>query len=92
MSLLARAKACPWCGRFEVWIWDKAIPGQFAVSCSNPTCAATGPIRPTEDEAVIAWNAAPRSGRTRNVDGPAVRDMVDELHPPAGIARDLRSG
>lgn len=51
---------CPFCESDKTWIWDKGVPGKFAAACSNPGCAATGPIAATERAAVASWNAAPR--------------------------------
>jgi hypothetical protein len=59
---LALAYSCPWCSIQKVWLWDKAVPGKVAVCCSNPNCAATGPLANDEDEAVRLWNRCPRRG------------------------------
>lgn len=82
MGLLTQALGCPWCESrgpkgesYSLWVWDKGVPGRFAIGCSNPHCAATGPISDTEAEAVVKWNAAPRRpGQER----PAVRQLLDE--------------
>ncbi len=88
MSLLRHAKACPWCAGRKVWVWDKAVPGRFAIACSNPDCVATGPIRATVDEAVIAWNAAPRGTRS----GGLVAKLEREMHDTAGVMREVAGG
>jgi hypothetical protein len=77
MTALDKAKPCPWGCSSGVWMWDKGVPGKFAVACSSATCAATGPIRDTEDEAVIGWNAAPRRKLPT-----AFQIAHDEMHPP----------
>lgn len=96
MSLLTQAAPCPWCeGRNEhgkpehgVWLWDKARPGWFAIACSNPDCAATGPFARDGAEAVLAWNSAPRRvSKTR----PALRRLLDEAHGP-DAERELEPG
>lgn len=60
MSLLTQARECPFCDGVEVWMWDKGVPGKFAVSCSNPECAATGPLSSIQADAIRNWNKALR--------------------------------
>ena len=44
----------PGCGRpAQIGEWSQ---GSFMVTCTNETCGATGPWRPTEAEAIAAWN------------------------------------
>lgn len=59
-AILVEADRCPFCTYDRQWLWDKAVPGKFAVACSNPVCAATGPIARTPAEAVLLWNRAKR--------------------------------
>lgn len=60
-AILLNADPCPWCKGKLVWLWDKAVPGAWCVACSNPDCAATGPLsRISEADAVLQWNRAPR--------------------------------
>lgn len=85
MTVLAQAKVCPFChgqgerDTYGLWFWDKAVPGKWAVACSNPACAATGPIGETAADAVLKWNAAPRQ---LGYSSPAVRRAEEEAHPP----------
>lgn len=98
MGLLTQALPCPWCeGRGSdkgkpcqhgLWLWDKGVPGKFAIGCSNPDCAATGPLASTESAAVVAWNAAPRRPDQKRS---TVRRLLDEANPP-DTARELEPG
>ena len=36
--------------------------GRYAVCCTNNTCSAIGPERPSRDEAVAVWNSVARKG------------------------------
>ena len=60
LSILVKAEPCPFCTSQRLWIWDKGMPGKFAICCSNSSCAATGPMANSEAEAVVFWNKAPR--------------------------------
>lgn len=68
----------------KVWVWDKAVPGKFAVCCSNPDCAATGPLAYSEADAFRLWNLASR----RTEVPAAAQRIIDELNPPEA-ERDL---
>lgn len=60
-TLLLNARRCPWCWGSKLWVWDRGVPGWFAISCSNPECAATGPLsRISVEDAVARWNRAER--------------------------------
>jgi hypothetical protein len=71
------ARSCPWCRGTELWFWDKAVPGGFAVSCSNPECGATGPIsRKSAEHALLLWN-----GREQGTSAQLKR-VESEMYPP----------
>ncbi len=48
-------KPCAHCGG-EAYIDDDTM-GHSVVCCKNIECRAQGPFRPTDDEAIAAWNA-----------------------------------
>lgn len=77
-SILITAGRCPFCTSDQLWFWDKGVPGKIAVACSNPACAATGPIADTEAEAVLLWNRAPRPREVKP--NAALGRTLDELH------------
>jgi hypothetical protein len=53
----ANAKPCWFCKGTRLWVWDKGVPGGFAICCSHPFCAATGPISMESIEhATLLWN------------------------------------
>ena len=79
MTRYPETSACPWCYGTDLWFWDKGVPGKFAVACSNPRCAATGPISDSRVDAVRNWNLAPR--RNDRASGRLER-VMDEMHPP----------
>lgn len=81
--ILISAEPCPWCASAKLWVWDKAVPGGWAVACSNPDCAATGPIsRVSEADAVILWNMAPRIAPS-----PGFRRASEEMQLPEPAER-----
>jgi len=45
---------CPFCGR-TVNVIKFAVAGAYCVGCTE--CRALGPVKPTEAEAIAAWNA-----------------------------------
>ena len=47
-------KPCAHCGG-EAYIDDDTM-GHSVVCCKNIECRAQGPFRPTDDEAIAAWN------------------------------------
>lgn len=47
-------KPCPFCGG-DAYIDDDTM-GHSVVCCKNIECRAQGPFRPTDDEAIAAWN------------------------------------
>lgn len=47
-------KPCAHCGG-EAYIDDDTM-GHSVVCCKNIDCRAQGPFRPTDDEAIAAWN------------------------------------
>lgn len=78
----ANAKVCPWCKGSDVWVWDDAVPGKFAIGCSDPDCSATGPIRDTIASALVAWNIAIRGKR-------GLAGAQSEMDPdPDAVARE----
>lgn len=77
-AILAEADRCPFCTHVHLWIWDKGVPGKYAVACSNPACAATGPIADTPSAAVVSWNKAPRKVSTKP--NAALGRTLDEMH------------
>lgn len=85
VSLLSQAKPCPFCEGMDLWFWEKARPGWWAVGCSNPTCGATGPFGQSDVMAVILWNRAPR---VRGFERPHVERVIGEQYPP-GVEREL---
>ena len=88
-SLLGLAKACPWCESPEVWVWDKAVPGRLAVACSNPDCAAVGPLASTEARAIALWNCALRRVPTAGKPSARLRRILDEAEPTGRIDDEL---
>lgn len=88
IAALSLAKACPWCEAREVWFWEKAVPDRLAVCCSNPNCAATGPLAPTETEAVLRWNSAIR--RPEPKVSHRLQRLLDEANPVADPEDELR--
>lgn len=79
-SILSHADPCPFCRSDQLWVWDKGVPGRFAVACSNPACAATGPMASSLAAAVVNWNRAPRQGSARS--NAALSRALDEAHDP----------
>jgi hypothetical protein len=72
-------KPCPWCKGTRTWVWDKAVPGAFAIACSNPHCAATGPIsRHSVEHAEELWDS-------RGPTNPRLQRTLDEMHAPEAI-------
>jgi hypothetical protein len=74
---LRRAQPCPFCRCAQLWMWDKGVPGKFAVACSNPDCAATGPVAETERDAVARWNT-PTPRRVERGSNAALERVLDE--------------
>lgn len=90
---LSTAKRCPFCDGSEVWVWDDAVPERVAIGCSDPECAATGPLAPDVGRAIFRWNAAPRRPRTRLDERRALAKAIEEeAHDRAGAERDARPG
>lgn len=79
--ILVQADRCPFCSFDRVWLWDKGMPGRFAVCCSNPACAATGPMAESEAAAVLLWNKALRPIR-RTKPNAAYEHATEEMHKP----------
>jgi hypothetical protein len=81
-ALLIETDRCPFCSFDRQWLWDKGVPGKFAVCCSNPSCAATGPICATPEQAVVGWNKASRRPRCYRRGDEAYRRALAELGRP----------
>lgn len=72
-------KPCPWCHGQRLWVWEKT-PGHAAIACSNPSCAATGPLGRDIATALQLWNEAPRDAR---------RLVSSGLRQPSELARAM---
>lgn len=93
MNDLSTAKRCPFCDGSKVWVWEKAAPDLVAIGCSNPDCAATGPLYPDVGRAIVRWNAAPRRPRTRLDERRGLAKAVEtEWYNEARLYREARRG
>lgn len=56
-----KPKPCPWCNGKRTRFYGHP-GGLHWLACMNERCSAVGPNATTKDDAVKAWNKAPREG------------------------------
>ncbi len=49
---------CPFCGEMGYLSWAGVLTDikGYRVYCNSSTCKVAGPLRPSPDEAIAAWN------------------------------------
>lgn len=72
-------KPCGHCGG-EAYIDDDTM-GHSVVCCKNIECRAQGPFRPTDDEAIAAWNARATDAENQRlrVEVEALRKALEQI-------------
>lgn len=72
---------CIFCGRDEYTVEFSSYFGRHFVACSNVECRACGPLKETEEEAVLAWDSAwEKVEESRNITEQLRDDMRAKQH------------
>lgn len=61
---MSTPKPCPFCADVNLLVFESETP-PYWVECLTEGCEADGPVRPTIEEAVAAWNNRKEAAKCR---------------------------